>query len=121
MVQVLFGFLVGLSIDTFYNTPGMHASVSTLVMSVRPYWMKVLTPSGGYDIGAKININTQGINWFMSYSLPLIFLHHLLLFLIEAAGFNRFGSTVLKGVYSTFFTFTIVVIIQYLFFKKVRF
>lgn len=121
MLQVLLGFSVGLIVDTFYNTPGIHASVSTLMMLVRPYWMNVLTPSGGYDIGAKMNVNAQGIQWFMSYSVPLILLHHMLLFLIESAGFNNFGATFMKGLYSTFFTFTVVAIIQYLFFKKGRY
>lgn len=121
MLQLLLGFGTGLVVDTFYNTPGIHAFVSTFSMFVRPFWIKALTPSGGYDMGAQMNINAQGLRWFISYAVPFILLHCILLLFIEAGGFHLFWRSLAKALYSTFFTFIVIITIQYLFFKKERY
>ena len=33
-------FIVGLTIDIFSNTPGLHASASTTLMLVRDFWLR---------------------------------------------------------------------------------
>lgn len=121
ILQLLLGFTTGLIIDTFYNSPGIHALVSTFMMYLRPYWITVLTPSGGYDIGTKMNVKAQGVQWFTSYALPLIFAHHLILFFVEASGFRLFWLTLSKAFYSSLFTFIVVIIVQYLFTKRSRY
>ena len=121
ILQLLLGFTTGLIIDTFYNSPGIHALVSTFMMYLRPYWITVLTPSGGYDIGTKMNVKAQGVQWFTSYALPLIFAHYLILFFVEASGFRLFWLTLSKAFYSSLFTFIVVIIVQYLFTKRSRY
>lgn len=120
IVQLLVGFVVGIIIDSFYNTIGIHAAACVLVMYLRVYWSRVMTPSGGYDSGPRINVRTQGIVWFLTYSYPLIFVHVLLLFFIEASGFSLFWLTMTKVFYSSLFTLVIVLVIQYLFYKKMK-
>lgn len=120
LVQLLSGFVVGIIIDSFYNTLGIHAAASVLLVYLRIYWSQVMTPSGGYDSGPKINVRTQGLGWFLTYSYPLIFVHVLLLFFIEAAGFGLFWQTLTKVFYSSIFTLIVVLIIQYLFYKKMK-
>ncbi|WP_109832949.1 Rod shape-determining protein MreD [Reichenbachiella versicolor] len=120
IVQLLVGFSIGIIIDVFYNTIGMHAAASVLMVFVKIYWMKVLTPSGGYDIGTRVNMQTQGLQWFIIYAFPLILVHSFSLFIIEASGFNLFGQTLLKGLYSSVFTMIMVLILQYLFYKKIN-
>ncbi|MEO9803317.1 MAG: Rod shape-determining protein MreD [Reichenbachiella sp.] len=120
IVQLLVGFVVGIIIDSFYNTLGIHAAASVLLVYFRIYWSLVMTPSGGYDSGPKINVRTQGLGWFLTYSYPLIFAHVLLLFFIEAAGFSLFWQTLTKVFYSSIFTLIVILIIQYLFYKKMK-
>ncbi|SMD35303.1 hypothetical protein SAMN04488029_2442 [Reichenbachiella faecimaris] len=120
IVQLLVGFVVGIVIDSFYNTLGIHAAASVLLVYLRIYWSRVMTPSGGYDSGPKINLRTQGLGWFVTYTYPLIFVHILLLLFIEAAGFGLFWQTLTKVFYSSVFTLIIILIIQYLFYKKMK-
>ena len=115
---MLIGFATGVSIDIFSNTLGMHASASVLLMYVRPYLLNVLTPQGGYPLGSSPTPTTMGFSWFASYSILLIFIHHTILFIVEAGGFHLFYLTIQKIIISTLFTFTTVIIIQYLFAKK---
>lgn len=117
-VQLFVGFLVGLLMDSFYLTFGIHAAACTLLMFVRPYWLRIMTPSGGYDTGAKINIHNQGFQWFVSYILPLIWIHSLTLFAIEISKWKLLGQIITRSFYSAIFTLIIVLIIQYLFYKK---
>lgn len=120
LIQLLLGFTTGLILDSFYNTQGMHASVSVFIMFIRPFWININTPSGGFDIGSKLNIREHGLQWFLIYAYPLIFIHHLLLFGIEAANINFLWNVLGKTFFSSFFTLLIVVLMQYLFLKKER-
>ena len=116
LFQMIMGFLVGATIDIFYDSMGMHASACVLIMYLRTYWLNLLTPQGGYDPGAVPVMKLNGWNWFMAYSLPLIFVHHTLLFYIEAGGLQWFGFTLSKVLLSTGFTFLVLLLTQYFFY-----
>jgi len=120
VIQLVMAFLIGLGIDIFYNTLGIHAAASTLVVFLKIYWTTVLTPSGGYDSGAKINVRTQGLQWFITFAYPLILIHSLALFFIESASFRLFWPTLGKAFYSSVLTLFMVLILQYLFYKKMK-
>lgn len=120
MVQLMTAFLIGLGIDAFYNTLGMHAAASALFVFLKIYWVKVLTPSGGYDAGVKINVRTQGLQWFIAFSYPLILVHSIMLFFTEASDLGLFWMTLVKAFYSSLFTLVMVLILQYLFYKKMK-
>lgn len=114
------GFFTGLTIDIFYDSLGIHAAACVFVMYIRNRWLNMLTPQGGFDSGAIPDVYLQGLQWFSLYALPLIFLHHLVVFFVEASGFQLFGYTITKVLLSTFYTYIIVVLIQYLLYKKRR-
>lgn len=109
------GFGMGLFIDMFYDSVGIHAAASVGVMYLRNFWLARVTPQGGYDNGAVPSIAADGLQWFMIYATPLVFIHHALLFFIEAGGFQYFGFTLVKVIFSTLYTMLVVLIIQYLF------
>ena len=120
MAQLLSAFVIGLLVDVFYNTLGMHASACTMLIFAKIYWIQVLTPSGGYDTGARVNLRTQGLQWFLGYTYPLVFIFCTILFFIEAGGFSMFWQTFGKAFYSSLFTVIMILIVQYLFYKKVK-
>ncbi|MCB0504967.1 MAG: Rod shape-determining protein MreD [Cyclobacteriaceae bacterium] len=115
---MLIGFATGVSVDIFSNTLGVHASASVLLMYIRPYLLNLLTPHGGYPLGASPKPSVLGFSWFSTYSIILILIHHLVLFFVEAGGFHLFFFTIQKVVLSTLFTFSVVILIQYLFARK---
>ena len=115
---LLIGFSTGLLVDVFYDTLGIHAAASSLVAYLRPYVIRFNTPRGGYEQNARLSLQSLGIEWFAPYSLLLIFLHHAVLFFVEASQFNLFFFTLLKVVASTAFTFVVIILMQYLFFSS---
>lgn len=109
------GFVMGFAIDIFYDSLGLHAFSCVLVMYVRNYWLSLITPQGGYDSSATPSIAINGMQWFLVYTFPLVFLHHSVLFFVEAGGFGMFWFTLWKIITSTIFTTLVTVVVQYLF------
>jgi rod shape-determining protein MreD len=112
---LLLSLLMGLSIDLFENTAGMHASASVFMAFCRPYLLQMISPREGFDRGSKLTIQKFGINWFLTYAGILIFLHHFVLFYLEIFRFSAFFSTLLRVILSSVFTLGLVVITQFLF------
>ncbi len=112
---LLLSFLMGISIDLFENTAGMHASACVFMAFCRPYLLRLISPREGFDRGSKITIQKFGINWFLTYAGIMIFLHHFALFYLEVFRFSSFFSTLLRVILSSVFTLLLVVITQYLF------
>jgi rod shape-determining protein MreD len=115
LILMLIGFAMGFAIDIFYDSLGLHAFACVFVMYVRNYYLSVITPQGGYDSSATPSIASNGIQWFLVYTMPLVFIHHAVLFYLEAGGFDMFWFTLLKVISSTLFTTIVTVIVQYLF------
>ncbi|NOS57266.1 MAG: Rod shape-determining protein MreD [Cyclobacteriaceae bacterium] len=114
LLLMLIAFLLGFSVDIFYNSLGLHAMALVLVAYLRNYWLATITPQGGYDIGTPPTLSANGLQWFLVYSLPLVFVHHLVLFFVEASGFAMFWYTMLKAISSLLFTMTVMLLLQYL-------
>lgn len=118
---LLFGaFFVGLTIDAFYDTSGMHAAACTLMAFSRYYLLKFIAPRDGYEQGLEPNIDDMGPAWFITYAGSLIFIHHFFFFFLEIFRWNEFFSTLFRIILSTIGTFVFVYVIQYLFYKTTR-
>lgn len=120
LMLMLVGFGLGLLVDMFYDRQGMHAAATVAVAYLRNYWLGLITPQGGYDVGSLPTLATNGLGWFLSYAAPLVFIHHTILFFIEAGGFDLFGMTLAKVFASLLFTMFVFLMHQYLFPQKSR-
>lgn len=115
---LLFSFLMGLTIDAFSNTYGLHAGASTFMAFCRPGVLSTLTSRKEYEPGIHPGIKDLGFNWFLSYSGILILAHHGFLFYLEAFRFTEFFSTLLRVVMNSLVTLLVVFLAQYLFYRK---
>jgi hypothetical protein len=111
---ILVGFIAGFTIDIFYSSMGLHAFATVLMSYLRNYWLSVITPQSGYDVGNSPTIATNGVQWFLVYAIPLVFIHHFVLFFLEASGFDMFWFTMLKIIGSLLFTMTVIIFLQFL-------
>jgi rod shape-determining protein MreD len=116
---LLIAFLVGLAVDLFYNTAGMHASASLLLAYLRSYIIKVLFPTKGLDTELVISLDGMGMERFIRYIVILTFVHHVYLFFLEAGSLNYFLNTSLKVVASVLFT-SIVTFLLHVYFKSLQ-
>jgi rod shape-determining protein MreD len=112
---MLIGFLMGVVMDMVYDSLGLHALSCVLIMYLRNYWLARLTPQGGYDTNAVPGIAMSGVQWFLVYITPMIFVHQAVLFFTEVGGFQYFWFTLVKVLASTLYTLLVILIVQYLF------
>lgn len=114
-LMLLLSFSMGLSIDLFENTAGMHASASVFMGFCRLYLLRMISPREGFDRGSKLTIQKFGVAWFLTYAGILVFLHHMALFYLEIFRWSSFFSTFLRVILSSVFTLALIVITQFLF------
>lgn len=117
-VLLLSGFLLGLSIDIFSNTLGLHASATLFMAFLRPYVLRVISPRDGYETGTYPRVLYYGIVWFLNYTIILVFAHHLFLFYLEVFRLSEFFRTLVRVILSSSFSILIIVLSQYIVFRK---
>lgn len=117
---LLLSFAMGVLIDVFYNTQGMHASACVMMGFARGGVLKLLSPREGYDESLKPTVAQMGMAWYLSYALMLIFTHHFLLFYLEAFTFQEFFRTLLRVICSSISTFAFVYMLQFLFYRSTK-
>jgi rod shape-determining protein MreD len=114
---LLLSFLIGITIDWFSNTLGLHAASALLIGFLRSPVMKLITireiEQSDYP-----GLKQTGINWFITYVSVLVVIHHLFLFYLEVFSFDNFFRTLLRALISSVFTAIIIISSQYLVFRK---
>jgi rod shape-determining protein MreD len=115
---LILAFLAGISVDMFSNTGGLHAAASVFMAFLRQPILKLISPREGYDPVQSPTIQQFGFGWFFSYAGILVFIHHLLLFYLEAFNFSHFGSTLLRVILSSIFTLALIFVSQFFFSKS---
>ncbi|WP_303312297.1 hypothetical protein [Hymenobacter sp. BT730] len=120
VLQLVLGFIMGISLDIFFDTGGVHAVASVLVAYLRPWVLRLLTPRDGYDAADSVNIHRMGWQWFVVYTVLLLGIHHAAFFFVELGGLRSIGLTLGKIIVSTLFTGIVLLIIQLVFFSTRR-
>lgn len=106
-------FAMGLLVDVFYDSPGLHAMATVLIMYLRSHWLARLTPQGGFDADARPALVQYGVLWYVLYAFPLIFIHHAVLFFTEAGGFKYFWTTAGRVAASSVYTLLTLMVLEW--------
>ncbi len=115
---LLLGFFTGITIDVFSSTPGIHASATVFAAFIRPKVLGLLSSREEYESGKAPRIYNYGFNWFFRYIVIMVLFHHSFLFFAEAFTLTGIFDTLLRILASTVFSILLIVIFQYLFFRK---
>lgn len=98
---VLFAaFFLGLGIDFFYDSPGMHASASVFIAVLRPAILQWISPRGGYDVKHSPTKAQYGMPWFLRYASIMLAIHLFFYFSVESFTFVYIVQILLKTVSS---------------------
>src|SRR3546814_385834 len=114
----LLSFLLGLSVDMFFNSPGLNAAACTAMAFCRILLIRIITPRDGYESTVEPGIRSMGLRWFLMYSSVLILVHHLVLFNLEIFRSQEFLLSSIKAISSAVFTLFLVILSQYIFSKR---
>lgn len=118
LIVLFTAFLLGVCVDYFYDSSGLHAAACTVMGFSRHYVLKYIAPRDGYDIGVKPTIEDMGLEWFLRYAGTLVLLHHFFLFYLEIFRFSEFFQTFLRVLLSSVGTLGLIILIQFLFFNN---
>jgi rod shape-determining protein MreD len=117
-MQLLSGFMLGMGIDLFVGTPGMHTAATVLISFLRPYLLDLLAPRDGYEPDSFPRIHYYGFLWFLKYTLIIVVIHHFVLFYLEVFQLKDFLSTLLRVILSSALSASTIVLSQYFVFRK---
>lgn len=100
---MLWGFVLGLVVDMFGNTPGVNSAAATCLSFFRSPMIRLVTLKD-MDEGFRPGVKSMGFSSFFRYSLLACGLFCTILFLIDAFSFYDVPSLCLKIVTSTMST-----------------
>lgn len=106
-------FLLGIIMDMFCNSGGVHAAASITLAYLRPTFFR-------FAFGVSYEYQTVKINDKLtperfSFILISIVTHHFVLFILETFRLNFFFNILIQTIFSTIFTIIVSIIIIYLF------
>lgn len=115
-VYVLLGFVLGLCVDLFANTPGMAAGAMCFLGLIVPLLLKVFSPSDNDD---SFEPSHKVMEWgpFIRYTFICVLIYCILFFVFEAFSFFDWLILLLNIVGSTLLT-TLVIVAMELIRKK---
>lgn len=105
-------FLLGLLMDLFLNSGGVHATSCLVLAFLRPSLFK-------FSFGLSYEYQTVRLNDALtperfSFLLLAVVLHHIILFILEIFTFNFFLNIIIRTLICTIFTLVISILIIYL-------
>lgn len=110
---LLTAFAIGIVVDTFYNTLGMHAAASVLMAYCRPLIVRAQIDVPGLETRIEFGLRQLGAGVFFRYVFVLTLIHHTGLFFIEASSLTLIMPTLIRVAASTLFTTVSIVLIQF--------
>jgi len=111
-------FVMGLSIDAFYDTPGLHAAACTLLALVRIIFISLTVQKDGFDNDPEPTLSVMGFRWFLTYATILTLFHHFFLFNLEVFRFSEIQYTFSRFILSSVFTVFLMLVTGLLFFRR---
>ncbi len=109
--SLILAFALGLTIDMFLNTMGMHAFTAVLIAFLRNGVIKLFT-SLEEGNNPTPSFHTFGVSAYIKYVVLLVFIQHFILFYLEAFTFTNFWFTLVKIILSSVVTILLILGIQ---------
>lgn len=112
--NILLGFILGITLDMFYSSPGVHASALVFTAFIRPTVLTFVKPQGEYDILHSPTISHYGFSWFAVYLAIMLFGHLLFYFSVEAFTFVYLGQILLKTFASLIISYFLSILLVFI-------
>ena len=113
---LILAFLLGISIDIFSNTLGIHAFATVFVAYLRPVVIRLIS-NREEDRSDSPGLMQNKFGWFLSYVTIMVVIHHTVLFYLEVFTFSNFFVTLFRVFLSSIFTIFVIVLSQFIVFR----
>ncbi len=111
-------FFTGLTIDVFYDTPGLNALATVAMAFVRILFISITVQKEGFDNEPEPTLSIMGFRWFFTYTLVLTLVHHFILFAVESFNLSGIKYAIGRFLFSSVFTIILILISGLIFFRR---
>ena len=106
--STMFGFLAGLALDIFCDTPGVNALCCTILAFARKPVFHLYVSMDDDLASRSPSSQSMGLGAYLKYMLTMVALYCLMMFTIEAFQFFNFRLLILRTIASTAYTFIVL-------------
>lgn len=115
---IFLSFLLGLTIDIFTDSGGIHAAACVSIAYVRPIVLKF--SFGTIYEYQTIKFDTVEFSSKFTYIVIMTVIHHLILFSLEIFNISKVILTFQKTLFSSIFTIILCIMISIIFSRKTK-
>ena len=115
-VVLITAFLIGLTIDVFSNSLGIHSFSTVFIAYLRPAVVRLIS-NREEDRNDYPGLKQNNLRWFIYYTSVLVIMHHFVLFYLEIFTFYNFFGTLFRVFLSSLFSIFTIVLSQFLIFR----
>lgn len=109
-------FLLGLGVDFFSDTGGIHAFSIVFIAYLRSFFVSVFFKKTPTDF-TFFNLKTEPFGKVFNFVVTLTIIHHFIFFSFANFSLQNFGNVLLNTLYSSIFTLILYFIGTYIFMK----
>ncbi len=117
LLFLLLSFFLGLFLDFFSDSGGIHAFSTLFIAFIRLFFIKTIFKKSEIDFPF-FNLKEEPFGKFFNYVVILTIIHHFLLFLLESFSFQNIFDILLNTLYSSIFTLFLFFVGSFIFSKK---
>ena len=108
IADMVIGAGVGLLMDVFCNSIGIHMAACILIMFIRPYLLGAIVNDKD-RLNEQISLRLIGMEALIKYVVILVLVHHLTIFLLAAWGWSHIGFVLLETMVSSLITIAVII------------
>lgn len=119
---LILGFVLGLSVDYFSMTPGLHAAACVLIAYLRPFVINILAPKDSNEFTYR-EPSASALGWsqYVIYVLVLTLFHNSFLLFLEWLSFGSFIVFLMKIITTSAISLLMILIAELLFPRKLKY
>lgn len=106
-VDMIIGAALGIVMDIFCNSLGVHTAACILIMFIRPYLVGALVNDRN-RLTEQLTSRTLGMEAMVKYVIILVLIHHFTVFMLAAWSWSHFWFVLLETTISSLLTIAII-------------
>ncbi|MCO6497464.1 MAG: rod shape-determining protein MreD [Chitinophagaceae bacterium] len=116
---LVLGFLLGFSLDAFTGTFGLHSVPCVVIAYLRPFLITLLQPKEDVELNYREpSAWSLGLVPYFTYVTILTFIHHTVLFFLQALQTGGMVYFIIKSLFSTAISLLLILLTELLFNRK---
>lgn len=106
--DMIIGAVVGLIMDVFCNSLGVHTAACIFIMFIRPYLIGAIVNDKD-RLNEQISLRALGMEALLRYVVILVVVHHLIVFLLAAWNWAHIGFVLAETIVSSLVTISVII------------